>query len=124
MILELFPVSGGAALLLQATALLSFAWLLLSRVADRRHNRLIPGVYVAGLKGGKVSLSQARQDFIHGCIDLMLEGYQKVWMSRTVFTGKDPFPDALADVVLDRRRIILCSFACWGALDDSHQIFG
>ncbi|KAK6826398.1 hypothetical protein RU639_005612 [Aspergillus parasiticus] len=77
MILELFPVSGGAALLLQATALLSFAWLLLSRVSDHRRNRLIPGVYVAGLKGGKISLSQARQDFIHGCIDLMLEGYQK-----------------------------------------------
>ncbi|EAW12417.1 cytochrome P450 [Aspergillus clavatus NRRL 1] len=77
MILELSPVTGGAALLLQASALLSLALLLLSRVSGRGRNRLIPGVYVTGLNGGKVPLSQARQNFIHGCADLMLEGYQK-----------------------------------------------
>ncbi|KAL4922537.1 cytochrome P450 [Aspergillus aurantiobrunneus] len=77
MILELLPVTRGAALLLQAGALLSFAWFLLTWVSPRRRNNLIPGVYVAGLKGGRVSLSQARQDFIHGCADMMLEGYQK-----------------------------------------------
>ncbi|EAA63242.1 hypothetical protein AN3274.2 [Aspergillus nidulans FGSC A4] len=77
MILKLIPVTGGAALLLQASALLSFAWLLLAWASRRRRNRLIPGVYVAGLKSGKVPLSQARQAFIHGCADLMLEGYQK-----------------------------------------------
>lgn len=86
MILELFPVTRGAAFLLQASALLSFAWLLWSWVSPRRRS-LIAGVYVAGLKGGKVPLSQAREDFIHGCSGLMLEGYQKV------LTGRNTFPN-------------------------------
>ncbi|PYI24536.1 cytochrome P450 [Aspergillus violaceofuscus CBS 115571] len=77
MLLELFTLIQDAAIVLQVGAFISFAWLFLSWASHCRRSRLIPGVYIAGLNGGKVSLSRARQDFIYNCIELMLEGYEK-----------------------------------------------
>lgn len=40
--------------------------------------RLVPGVYITGLDGGKRSLQKARQALTHSCADMMLEGYHQV----------------------------------------------
>lgn len=78
MILELFPLSRDTALLLQTSALISCGLILLTWLKPRKRSNLLPGVYVAGVEAGKISLPRARQDFIHNCADFMLEGYQKV----------------------------------------------
>lgn len=43
-----------------------------------RRPRRLPGVYVAGTEGGKLSLQDARRKFIHHCGDMMREGYNQV----------------------------------------------
>lgn len=71
--MQQIPTSG-----LYACFLISFIWILASLLSRRKRARIVPGVYISGLNGGKRTLKQARQAFTHSCADMMLEGYQQV----------------------------------------------